>query len=65
RVLVMTHAPTAVATSIAIDLPRPRSLAALVSDDRANAIKRRLLDRLELEGRRAFGAGRAEGAVWG
>lgn len=63
RVLVMTHAPTAVAASIAVDLPRPRSLAQLLADDRASAIKRRVLDLLEVEGRRVFGArGRSAGA---
>jgi NitT/TauT family transport system ATP-binding protein len=56
RVLVMTHAPTAVAAAIDVDLPRPRSLARLVADDRANAIKRRVLELLEVEGRMAFGA---------
>jgi NitT/TauT family transport system ATP-binding protein len=56
RLLVMTHAPTAVAAAIDVDLPRPRSLAQLVADDRANAIKRRVLELLEVEGLRAFGA---------
>lgn len=62
RLLVMSHAPAAVAAAIEIDLPRPRSLAGLVADDRANAIKRRVLDLLETEGRRAFG-GRARAAL--
>jgi NitT/TauT family transport system ATP-binding protein len=55
RLLVMTHAPTAVAASIDVDLPRPRSLAQLLADERANAIKRRVLGLLEVEGLRAFG----------
>lgn len=56
RLLVLTHSPTAVAAAIDVDLPRPRSLAQLVADDRANAIKRRVLELLEVEGLRAFGA---------
>lgn len=56
RLLVMTHAPTAVAAVIDVDLPRPRSLAQLLGDDRAHAIKRRVLELLEVEGLRAFGA---------
>jgi NitT/TauT family transport system ATP-binding protein len=54
RLLVMTHAPTAVAASFDVDLPRPRSLEQLVAYDRANAIKRRVLELLEVEGLRAF-----------
>ncbi len=56
RLLVMTHTPTAVAAAIDVDLPRPRSLDQLLADDRANAIKRRVLDLLEVEGLRAFGS---------
>jgi NitT/TauT family transport system ATP-binding protein len=60
RLLVMTHTPTAVAAAIDVDLPRPRSLDQLLADDRANAIRRRVLDLLEVEGLRAFGSsGRA------
>jgi NitT/TauT family transport system ATP-binding protein len=55
RILVMSHAPTSVAAVIDVDLPRPRSFAALVSDDRASAIKQRVLALLRSEGMRAFG----------
>jgi hypothetical protein len=51
----MTHAPTAVAAITDVDLPRPRSFTALVSDDRASAIKQRVFALLRSEGMRAFG----------
>jgi len=66
RLLVMTHAPTAVAAAIDVDLPRPRSLEQLLADNRASAIKRRVLELLEVEGLRAFGpSGRAARASSG
>lgn len=55
RLFVMTHAPTSVAAVIDIDLPHPRSLATLVADDRASAIKERVLTQLRAEGARVFG----------
>jgi NitT/TauT family transport system ATP-binding protein len=55
RLLIMTHIPTRVAAVIEVDLPRPRSLLTVVSDDRANQIKRQALALLREEGLRAFG----------
>jgi NitT/TauT family transport system ATP-binding protein len=55
RLLIMTHIPTRVAAVIEVDLPRPRSLTTVVSDDRANRIKQRALALLRDEGLRAFG----------
>jgi NitT/TauT family transport system ATP-binding protein len=66
RLLVMTHIPTRVAAVIEVDLPRPRALTTVASDDRANAIKARALALLREEGLRAFGArGRARAALPG
>jgi sulfonate transport system ATP-binding protein len=58
RLLIMTHIPTRVAAVIEVDLPRPRALTTVASDDRANAIKARALALLRTEGAKAFGAGR-------
>jgi NitT/TauT family transport system ATP-binding protein len=58
RLLIMTHIPTRVAAVIEVDLPRPRALTTVASDDRANAIKERALALLRREGSRAFGARR-------
>jgi sulfonate transport system ATP-binding protein len=55
RLLIMTNIPTRVAAVIEVDLPRPRSLTTVVSDDRANQIKRQALALLREEGLRAFG----------
>jgi len=57
RLLVMTHLPTQVRAVIEVDLPRPRNLAALILDDRANAIKMRALSLLHEEALKAFAGG--------
>jgi len=57
RILVMSHIPTRVRTVIDVDLPRPRSLAAIVNDDRANAIKMEALSLLHEEAMKAFAGG--------
>ena len=62
RVLVMTHIPTRVRAVVEIDLPRPRRLAALVDDERANALKAELLAMLHVVAARAFAAGGKETA---
>lgn len=57
RLLIMGHLPTRVRAVIDVDLARPRSLAAVVSDDRANAIKREALSLLHEEAMRSFAGG--------
>ena len=59
--LVMTHIPTRVRTVVDVDLPRPRDLTTLVSDDRANQIKMQVLSLLHEEAMKSFvhGGGRA------
>jgi NitT/TauT family transport system ATP-binding protein len=56
RLLVMSHIPTRVRATIEVDLPRPRRLAALVDDDRANQIKIQVLALLHAEALRSFTA---------
>jgi NitT/TauT family transport system ATP-binding protein len=57
RLLIMSHIPTRVRSAIEIDLPRPRSLSAIISDDRANAFKMQALSLLHEEALKAFSAG--------
>jgi NitT/TauT family transport system ATP-binding protein len=61
RLLVMTHIPTRVRMIVEVDLPRPRNLTTLVSDDRANQIKMQVLSLLHEEAMKSFahGGGRA------
>jgi NitT/TauT family transport system ATP-binding protein len=61
QLLVMTHIPTRVRMVVEVDLPRPRTLTALVSDDRANQIKMQVLSLLHEEAMKSFvhGGGRA------
>jgi NitT/TauT family transport system ATP-binding protein len=54
RLLVMTHIPTRLLATIEVDLPRPRSLVGVSSDDRANVIKEQALALLRDEGMKAF-----------
>jgi len=54
RLLVMSHLPTRVEQVIEIDLPRPRALGTVVSDDYANRIKSRVLSLLREAAMRSF-----------
>lgn len=56
RILVMTHIPTRVRAIVDVDLPRPRRLAALVDDERANDLKADLLALLYEEAGKSFTA---------
>ncbi len=57
RLVVMTHGPTRVREVIDVDLPRPRSVADLFHDDRANAVKMRALSLLHEEAMKSFAGG--------
>ena len=57
RLLIMSHIPTRVRAVINVDLPRPRSLAAIVNDDRGNAVKMEALSLLHEEAMKAFAGG--------
>ena len=57
RLLVMSNIPTQVRAVIEVDLPRPRKLADIVLDDRANDIKKQALSILHAEAMRSFSRG--------
>lgn len=63
RLFVMTHIPTRVRAVIDVDIPRPRDLAALLADERANRIKMDVLSLLHEEASRSFAAGRGQTAA--
>jgi NitT/TauT family transport system ATP-binding protein len=57
RLLIMSHIPTRVSEVIDVDLPRPRALANIVNNDRANDIKVRALSLLYEEAMKSFASG--------
>ena len=57
RMLVMSNIPTQVRAVIEVDLPRPRKLADIVQNDRANDIKKQALSILHAEAMRSFSRG--------
>jgi NitT/TauT family transport system ATP-binding protein len=57
RLVVMSHGPTRVREVIDVDLPRPRRVADLFHDDRANDLKMRALSLLHEEAMKSFAGG--------
>ena len=57
ELLIMGSIPTRVRATIPVDLRRPRRLADIVADDRANAIKVEALSLLHEEAVRSFATG--------
>jgi NitT/TauT family transport system ATP-binding protein len=57
RLLIMSNRPTQVRATLDVDLPRPRSLANIIDDDRANQIKMEALAVLHEEAMRSFVGG--------
>lgn len=57
ELLIMSSIPTHVRAAIAVDLPRPRRLADIIDNERANDIKIEALSLLHEEALRSFAAG--------
>ncbi|MEO5845987.1 MAG: ABC transporter ATP-binding protein [Caldimonas sp.] len=57
RLLIMTNVPTRVRAVVEVDIPRPRRLADMVDDDRANAVKMEALSLLHEEAMKSFAGG--------
>ena len=57
RLLIMSNIPCHVRAVLEIDLPRPRSLIAMVENDRANEIKMQALSLLHEEAMKSFSRG--------
>jgi NitT/TauT family transport system ATP-binding protein len=57
RLLIMSNIPCQVRAVLDIDIPRPRTLIAMVEDDRANEIKMSALSILHEEAMKSFSRG--------
>jgi NitT/TauT family transport system ATP-binding protein len=57
RLLIMTNIPTQVRAVIEVDVPRPRKLSDMVTNDRANAVKMEALAILHEEAMKSFSRG--------
>src|SRR2546423_3677734 len=57
RLLIMSNIPGQVRTVLDIDIPRPRTLIAMVENDRANEIKMSALSILHEEAMKSFAHG--------
>ena len=57
RLFIMSNIPCHVRATLEIDLPRPRSLIAMVENDRANEIKMQALSLLHEEAMKSFSRG--------
>jgi NitT/TauT family transport system ATP-binding protein len=57
RMLIMTNIPTRVRATLEVDVPRPRKLADLVENDRANEVKMQALSLLHEEAMKSFAGG--------
>jgi NitT/TauT family transport system ATP-binding protein len=57
RILIMSNIPAQVRAVIEVDLPRPRKLADIVTNDHANEIKMQALAILHQEAMRSFSRG--------
>lgn len=57
RLLIMSNIPTQVRATLEVDIPRPRKLADIVENDRANEIKMQALSILHEEAMKSFSRG--------
>jgi NitT/TauT family transport system ATP-binding protein len=57
RLLIMTNIPTRVRSVIEVDVPRPRKLADIFDNERANAVKMEALSLLHAEAMKSFAGG--------
>src|SRR4051812_42784597 len=57
RLLIMSNIPCQVRAVLEIDIPRPRTLIAMVENDRANEIKMQALSLLHEEAMKSFSRG--------
>ena len=57
RILLMTNIPTRVRAVLEVDLPRPRRLADIVENERANDVKMQALSALHEEAMKSFSGG--------
>ena len=57
RLLIMSNIPCCVRAVLEVDLPRPRQLAKMIEDDRANEIKMEALSILHEEAMKSFSRG--------